>query len=156
MDKKKFNTVEKCKKHLFINNSEKFICHKCNGVDFYNGFEFAKICKSCKSKTYITQNTIFHNVRFGLIKAFEITIDCYNSNYNLKCIEVSKNYNITQKTAWVFLNKIRNNKEFIDVLFAHKTKSQLTNEEKLKLYFENSMYEMNEMQQKIKHLFSNI
>lgn len=139
MDKKKFNTVEKCKKHLFNNNSEKFICHKCNGIIFYNGFEFAKICKSCKSKTYITQNTIFHNVRFGIVKAFEIAIDYHNSNYTLKCIEVSKNYDITQKTAWYFLDKIRNNKEFIEVLFANKTKSQLTNEEKLRLFLEKSM-----------------
>lgn len=139
MSKKKFNSVEKCKKHLFINNSENFICHKCNGTSFYKNIEFTKICKSCKSKTYITQNTIFHNVRFGIVKAFEITIDCYNSNYNLKSIEVSKKYNITQKTAWHFLNKIRNNKQFIEVLFAHKVKSQLTDEEKLRLFFEKSV-----------------
>lgn len=139
MNKKKFNSVEKCKHHLFINNSEKFICHKCNGINFYKSIDFTKICKSCKSKTYITHNTIFHNVRFGIVKAFEITIDYYNSSYNLKSIEVSKKYNITQKTAWHFLNKIRNNKEFIELLFAHKTKSGLKTEEKITLFLEKSM-----------------
>jgi hypothetical protein len=145
LDKKKFNTVEKCKKHLFNNYSEKFKCYKCNGIYFYKGFEFAKICKSCKSKTYITQNTIFHNVRFGIVKAFEITIDYHNSNYTLKSNEVSKNYDITQKTAWYFLDKIRKNKEYIEVLFANKTKLQITNEEKLRLFSEKYVNEMNEM-----------
>ncbi len=139
MNKKKFNSVEKCKHHLFINNSEKFICHKCNGINFYKSIDYTKVCKSCKSKTYITQNTIFHNVRFGIVKAFEITIDCYTSSYNLKSTEISNKYNITQKTAWHFLNKIKNNKQFIEFLFADKTKTQLKIEEKLRLFIEKKM-----------------
>jgi hypothetical protein len=136
MNKKDINTVLKCKKVLSIINKKEFICFNCNSIEFYKGIAFEKICKSCKSKSFVTQNTIFHNIRFGIVKAFEITIDYYNSNYNLKSVEVSNKYKITQKTAWIFLKKIRNNKDFVEILYNYKkpTKFEISIENKLKIY----------------------
>ena len=102
MKKKDCNTIKRCKNLLSLINNNDFKCLSCNSIEFYKGKDFVKICKKCKRKTFVTQNTVFHNVRFGLVKAFKILIDCYDSNYNLKSIEVSKNYNITQKTAYLF------------------------------------------------------
>lgn len=139
MNEKDFNTIKKCQSILSFINDNDFNCLSCNSIEFYKGKDFVKICKNCKRKTFITQNTVFHNVRFGIVKSFKIVIDFYNSNYNLKSIEVSKKYNISQKTAYLFLNKIRNNKEFVDKLYNFKkpNKSELSIISNLELYLKN-------------------
>jgi len=139
MNEKDFNTIKKCQSRLSFINNNNFNCLSCNSIEFYEGKDFVKICKKCKRKTFITQNTVFHNVRFGLVKSFKIVIDFCNSDYNLKSIEVSKKYNISQKTAYLFLDKIRNNKEFVKSLYKFKkpNKAKLILIDKLKLYLKN-------------------
>lgn len=123
MKDKKFNTSVKCKK-LLISFSNDFVCPKCGCIKYYKGFEFEKICRKCKSKISITKNTIFHNLRFGIVKAFEIANEYYNSDYSLSSVGVAKKYCITQKTAWSYLNKIKENKEFVEKIFYQPIKEK--------------------------------
>ena len=136
MKEKDFNTIKKCKSILSSINNNDFNCLSCNSTDCYKEKDFIKICKKCKRRTFVTQNTVFQNVRFGLVKAFQIVIDCNNSDYNLKSIDVSKKYKISQKTAYLFLSKIRNNKEFVKSLYDFKkpNESKLILIDKLELY----------------------
>lgn len=111
-----FNTEEKCLRFLLVNN-EIETCNSCNGTEFYYGddFEktFKKVCKTCKKKISPTKDTIFQNVKFGLVTAFCIYIEYKLCNKELSSVEVANTYHITQKTAWEFLNKIKNaNKDF--------------------------------------------
>jgi hypothetical protein len=143
MNAAKFNTPEKCKKILMLISYKDFICYKCGCKESYEGIEYQRICKQCKSKISITRNTIFHNLRFGIEKAFGIAQEYYSSEYTLSSGFVAKKYNITQKTSWNFLKKIKENKDFIEELFSKmkKTKVKIDAEfdfiERLKKYPEN-------------------
>jgi hypothetical protein len=136
----KFNTPEKCKKILNLISIKDFFCFKCGCTVYYNGIEYERICKKCKSKISITRNTIFHNLRFGIEKAFEIAQEYHNSEYTLTSRFVAKKYNITQKTSWNYLKKIKENKVFTEDLFSiTKNKKPKSNsiEDKVKKFLEN-------------------
>lgn len=69
-----------------------------------------------KQKYSVTNGTIFHNVRFTLLKAFRIVIEDYESGYTLSSSQVGRDYKIRQATAWSFLNKIRKRKTDVEKL----------------------------------------
>ena len=72
--KKVFNTNEICYNSLMGFEVNK--CPKCKSEKFYDTIcNYDKSCKNCKTKYKTTYNTLFHNVRFGLVKAFHIYID---------------------------------------------------------------------------------
>ena len=55
----------------------------------------------------ILENTLFENVRFGLVIAFHIYIEAKLNIKEISSVNIAKRYDITQKTAWEFLNKIK-------------------------------------------------
>jgi hypothetical protein len=71
------------------------------------------ICKNCKKKHSPSKGTIFENVRFGIVKAMNIVYDIETSNEYLSSVAISKKYEITQKTAWGFIQKVNSNKKYI-------------------------------------------
>jgi hypothetical protein len=104
-----FYNEENCLKFLLVNNQiEK--CDSCRNEEFYQGSDFMKtyikICKTCKKKISPKKNTLFENVRFGLVTAFHIYIETKLNIEKISSVEIAERYNITQKTAWEFLNKI--------------------------------------------------
>ena len=134
MSAKKLKSEDYYKKLLYEITDFEFCCYKCNSEKFYDGKDFVKICKKCKTKTFVTRNTIFHNIRFGLVKAFEIAKEYYKSDYTLSSISVAKKYGITQKTAWKFLHKVNMNTHFIEELFNPVLNKNKKDYEKLKNY----------------------
>lgn len=103
------HTTRDLKKRL-INYNRNLIC-SCGNEDLTVLANSYLFCKKCKKKYSVTHATILHNVRFGLLKAFKILIKDYNNSFNSKSTEIAKEFKITQKTAWNFLKRIRNNKE---------------------------------------------
>lgn len=107
-----FHNEENCLKFLLVNN-QIIRCDYCGKEEFYNGADFMKsfikICKSCKKKISPQKNTLFENVRFGLVNAFHIYIETKLNTGKMSSVDIAERYNITQKTAWEFLNKINNN-----------------------------------------------
>lgn len=120
MNKNPFNTTLKCKKRLQLISDKNFTCFKCSCEECYAGVECERICRKCKSKISITKNTIFENLRFGLVNAFKIAFEYYSSDYNLTSLHVANKYGITQKTAWHYLKKIKANKSYIEQLFTYE------------------------------------
>lgn len=95
--------------------NSRFECEKCKAIEggFFLNPNYEKICTSCKKIHSTTKNTIFENVRFGIVKAMNIVYDIHTSNEYLSSITISKKYGITQKTAWNFIQKINSNKKYI-------------------------------------------
>lgn len=116
----KYDSPEKCKRIIMLVSNDDFICYNCRSIAFYKGVDYEKICKKCKAKTSITRSTIFHNVRFGIVKAFAIADAYYKSEYTLSSYRVARNYGVTQKTAWIYLKKIMENKNYIEMIFSKK------------------------------------
>lgn len=104
----KFGTREKCLSHLAnLKWGKSFSCSKCQCRGYTKGYTFlARRCKHCKYDESVTANTIFHGVKFSLVKAFLI---CYrmSTKKGMSTYEIAKEVGITQKTSWIFCAKIR-------------------------------------------------
>ena len=112
----KFKSSRQCER-ILLELKKYFYC-SCGykGRPYISKNSLINICPDCKKKYSPTNGTIFHNLRFGLLKAFNIVEKEIENNYSSKSAEVAKEFKITQKTAWHFLSKIRNNKLEIDKL----------------------------------------
>jgi hypothetical protein len=78
---------------------------------------------------------LFHNVRFGLLKAFHIYIEVVYEKPEPKASELAKRHNLTYKTAYNFKQKVIKDFGFMN-LESYLKKNKLSNEEKLLRYFE--------------------
>jgi len=126
---KQFDSINKC--YFPLLKHEITTCVKCDNKKFYTSIEkFEKTCKNCKTRYKITFNTLFHNVRFGLLKAFHIYIEIIYKKPQPRASELARRYNLTYKTAYNFKNKVIDNNSFIDLEF-YLMKNQLSDEEKL-------------------------
>jgi len=111
-------TEKQCRVILYqINPEEDFICKGCNYNEFYVSKNFDKVCKKCKKRKSVTKDTIFENLRFGLLTAFEILVASQNDKYKKNpTIFFSKKYGISYKTTYYFLLKILCEKEYLNKL----------------------------------------
>ena len=106
---KHFNNDDKCKEYLAqIKWSNGFQCPVCNHDQYYNGHKsHSRVCKKCRRIDSATANTLFHKVKFGLHKAFWIVFEMSCSTKSISSTQVAKRVGITQKTAWLFMQKVR-------------------------------------------------
>ena len=103
--KKSFSSIEKC--YIPLLNYEVKTCVKVWIMRIlYYIKNFEKTCKKCKTRYKTTYNTLFHNVRFGLLKAFHIYIEVVYREPQPKASELARRYNLTYKTAYNFKQKI--------------------------------------------------
>ena len=132
--KKSFSSIQKC--HLHLLNYEVKTCVKCGNEEFYTTIKnFEKACKKCKTRYKTTYNTLFHNVRFGLLKAFHIYIDVVYEEPQPKASELARRYDLTYKTAYNFKQKVTMDNGSIN-LDVYLKKNRLFDEEKLFRFIE--------------------
>jgi len=109
---KEFTSDATCKTYLSkIKEKEGFICRKCGHGKYYDGKDYTRVCRQCYQKESSTSGTIFHHLRFGLLKAFYIIFEMSTTSKGISSIQISKRYGITQKTAWYFMQKVRKSME---------------------------------------------
>jgi hypothetical protein len=132
--KKAFSSIERC--YLPLLNYEVKTCIKCGNEKFYTTIKnFEKACKKCKTRYKTTYNTLFHNVRFGLLKAFHIYIEVVYEKPQPKASELARRHNLTYKTAYNFKQKVIKDFSFMN-LENYLKKNKLSNEEKLMRFIE--------------------
>ena len=103
-----FSTDEICKAYLAdIKWSNGFVCSKCGNKKASIRTDHKRTCTICKHNESASTNTAFHNVKFGLKKAFHITFEMVNSSKSMSSSQVALRYGISRKTAWLFMHKIR-------------------------------------------------
>jgi len=82
-------------------------CRKCNGNDYTKGYHpFARRCKKCRYDESATAHTIFHNLKFNLLKAF-YGVFRYCKKKGISSYELSKEIGVSQPTAWLFHCKLQ-------------------------------------------------
>jgi len=97
-----------CKSYLSdIKWIDGYTCIKCGNKKYTKRKDYTRTCTKCKHDESPSANTAFHKVKFGLKKAFFITFEMVNSTKSLSASQVAKRYEITRKTAWLFMHKIR-------------------------------------------------
>jgi two-component system, sensor histidine kinase LadS len=83
-----------------------FICKKCGNDNYCEGkVPFSRRCTRCKNEESATANTMFHNIKFPVNKAFYIAYEVFKNN-KLSTFELSQSLNIRQMTCWNFKNKV--------------------------------------------------
>lgn len=106
---KRFQTDADCISYLMeIKWKDGMKCVKCNGEEFWKGKCSNNIrCKKCGYEESPTAGTLFHKIKFSLLKAFHI---CYRVSVSKKGMStwgLSRELGLRQMTCWAFKRKIQ-------------------------------------------------
>ena len=103
-----FPDDQSCMEHLAkLKWPEGFICENCGHRKYCNGkLEQTRQCTSCGSQATPTSGTMFHKVKFPLLKAFYIVYFMSTNKKGISSTELSRKLNLRQKTCWLFRKKV--------------------------------------------------
>lgn len=103
-----FDSDETCLTYLAnYKQAKEYHCKKCGHNAFWQGKKMAQVCKSCRYNESVTANTLFHKLKFSLRKAFHILFEMSTTTKSCSSVVMAQKYEITQKTAWLFMSKVR-------------------------------------------------
>ena len=104
----RFKKYLDCKEYLGqIKWKEEYKCRKCSNTSYQIRTNFSRTCNKCSDTESPTANTIFHRVRFGVRTAFFICFEMATTTKSLSATQMGVRYGITEKTARLFMLKIR-------------------------------------------------
>ncbi len=104
----RFKTNDDCKEYLAgIKWNDGFECRKCEHKKAQVRKDFSRTCNICSHHESATSNTLFHKVKFGVRKAFFIVFEMATSTKSLSASYVSVRFGVTEKTASLFMHKVR-------------------------------------------------
>jgi len=86
-----------------------FVCRKCGHTNFCDGkTPFSRRCTRCKKEESAAANTIFHNIKFPINKAFYIAYNVCVLGNDLSSYNYSDQLGLNQMTCWKFRKRIQN------------------------------------------------
>ncbi|MDB5133805.1 MAG: Diverse receptor transrane region [Mucilaginibacter sp.] len=92
--------------NLKWNNGYK--CHRCGNTHSFNGHvNHSRRCGKCSYEESVTVNTIFHNTRIPITKAFYMIFLVYSTNGKISSYKLSEMLSIRQSTCWAYSNRIK-------------------------------------------------
>jgi transposase-like protein len=106
---KMFGTEEACREHLFkIRWPNGFVCPKCGCVEYYyiKGRDKYQ-CKSCRHQSSVTSGTIMDKTHLPLAKWFWAIYFVAVDKRGYSALQLSRELDIGQKSAWYLLQRIR-------------------------------------------------
>lgn len=105
---KKFPNEEACKKYLSdLKWKEGFSCRKCSYTKYRPAKkEFSRRCNKCNWEESPTSGTLFHKVKFPILKAFYIIYYISTNKKGISTRELSRKLSLRQKTCWLFKRKV--------------------------------------------------
>jgi ISXO2 transposase-like protein/transposase-like zinc ribbon protein len=105
----KFNSELACMEHLAnIKWKHGYNCCKCGHSLYYKGQRnFDRKCQECQHNESPTTGTLFHKIKFPLVKAFEMIYWITETTKGMSTVELSKHFDLQQKTCWLFKRKIQ-------------------------------------------------
>ena len=84
-----------------------FICEKCEHTHYCKGkLERTRQCTKCGYQATPTSNTLFHKVKFPILKAFYIVYFVATNKQGISSTELSRKLGLRQKTCWSFKQKV--------------------------------------------------
>ena len=105
----RFQSNEDCYQYLIdIKWKDGFICSKCRSTEYWKGKQWQNLrCKQCGYEESATAGTLFHKIKFPLLKAFHICYRICVSKKGMSSNELSRELELRQKTCWAFKRKIQ-------------------------------------------------
>lgn len=103
-----FSTEESCLEYLSdLKWVDGFICPRCGHGNYCNGVKkHDRQCTSCRYNESPTANTLFHKMKFSLVKAFWIVYYVSTNKKGIASTELSRKLDLRQKTCWLFKQKV--------------------------------------------------
>jgi hypothetical protein len=84
-----------------------FLCSKCGHTHFCAGNSlYSRQCTRCSHTDSPTAGTLFHKVKFPLLKAFYIVYFVSTNKKGISSMELSRKLGLRQKTCWYFKRKV--------------------------------------------------
>ncbi len=104
----KFPDNDSCYKYLSeIKWKDGFTCPKCTHSRYSQGQgKYKRKCTRCNHQVSPTSGTLFHNVKFSMLKAFYIVYYVSTSKKGISSTELSRKLGLRQKTCWLFKRKV--------------------------------------------------
>lgn len=102
-----FGTKLQCYQYLANQKWEfGYSCKKCSYTKYLKGKQpCSRRCRACGYDESTTTGTLFHKLKFGIDKAFEILYEISTSKKGSNSIWLAERFGINQKTAWLFRRK---------------------------------------------------
>lgn len=109
-----FSSEEDCKAYLSqLKWNNGYECKHCGNKTAIRGrTAFHKRCSSCKYDESATAHTLFHKIKIPLSVAFGIIYKISIRKKGMSTLELSKEFCINQKTAWLFKRKSQEGMQF--------------------------------------------
>ena len=104
----RFSEEENCYAYLAeLKWSNGYSCKKCGHTRYCNGVKtHDRQCTRCNYLESPTSGTIFHKVKFSILKAFWIVYYLSTSKKGMSSTELSRKLQLRQKTCWLFRMKV--------------------------------------------------
>lgn len=105
---KRFPDIDSCMKYLSeLKWSSGFVCPQCGHTHFCNGHKpYVRQCTKCNKLVSPTSGTLFHKVKFSMLKAFYIVYYVSTNKKGIASTELSRKLGLRQKTCWLFKQKV--------------------------------------------------
>jgi hypothetical protein len=105
---KQFDTKEKCLDYLVdLKWGNGYECPKCKNTKYGNGLKpHDRQCSKCNYCESPTAGTLFHKMKFDLVKAFYIVYFVSTNKKGITSTELSRKLELRQKTCWLFKRKV--------------------------------------------------
>jgi len=100
-----FPDTESCHRYLAkMKWQEGYSCRKCGHDRYCKGVlhAYSRQCTRCNYVESATANTLFHQVKFDLLKAFYIVYFVSTNKKGITSTELSRKLSLRQKTCWAF------------------------------------------------------
>lgn len=104
----RFPDEESCIKYLAeLRWKDGFVCPHCGGIKYCKGHKsHVRQCTKCSYLMSPTSGTLFHKVKFSLLKAFYIVYYISTNKKGISSTELSRKLGLRQKTCWLFKQKV--------------------------------------------------
>lgn len=103
-----FPNDQACYDHLAkLKWPDGFICEKCGHKHCCKGkLDRTRQCTKCGYHATPTSGTLFHKVKFPILKAFYIVYFMATNKQGISSTELSRKLGLRQKTCWAFKQKV--------------------------------------------------
>ena len=103
-----FDSEAKCKAAIAQERwGDTVVCPYCGSTHCHQCADGRYICKGCQNKFSVLVGTIFENTKISLRKWFMAMYLISSHKKGISSCQLARDINVTQKTAWFILHKVR-------------------------------------------------
>jgi hypothetical protein len=106
---KRFYSNDACYQYLIEQKwGNGFVCIRCGNASYYKGKTYYhRRCKKCRYDESVTCNTVFHDLKMPIKKAFQMMFRVVTKKKGISTVELGTEVGVQQKTAWFFKRKLQ-------------------------------------------------